>query len=165
MRKVQIPLQLNMFDMITDELREKIRPLNQEALRISKDRVDRSRQSKGYSRLSGHDTPQTASWAGETNLLQRMTDKLAQSDVDANCTALYELCGIVTHKGSTADSGHYIGWTRKDEPASHAAAGNEDWLKFDDDKVSTVPSSKISDLEGGGEDSVAYLLLYRPLIS
>ena len=33
--------------------------------------------------------------------------------------------------------------------------------KFDDDKVSVVSHDKIVALDGGGEDSVAYILLYR----
>ncbi|KAF6749758.1 ubiquitin carboxyl-terminal hydrolase 6 [Ephemerocybe angulata] len=38
---------------------------------------------------------------------------------------------------------------------------DEDWYKFDDDKVSVFPVEKIPTLEGGGEDSSAYVLLYR----
>lgn len=37
---------------------------------------------------------------------------------------------LVTHKGASADSGHYIGWTRKDD-GEPAASGEEDWYKFD----------------------------------
>ena len=42
---------------------------------------------------------------------------------------------------------------------------DEDWYKFDDDKVSIFPKDKIATLDGGGEDSSAYVLLYksRPL--
>ena len=39
--------------------------------------------------------------------------------------------------------------------------GDEDWYKFDDDKVSVFPKEKLPTLEGGGEDSSAYVLLYR----
>lgn len=38
---------------------------------------------------------------------------------------------------------------------------DEDWYKFDDDKVSVFPVEKIPTLEGGGEDSSAYVLLYK----
>jgi ubiquitin carboxyl-terminal hydrolase 14 len=38
---------------------------------------------------------------------------------------------------------------------------DEDWYKFDDAKVSVFPADKIPTLEGGGEDSSAYVLLYR----
>lgn len=26
------------------------------------------------------------------------------------CTGKYQLIGVVTHKGRSADSGHYVGW-------------------------------------------------------
>jgi ubiquitin carboxyl-terminal hydrolase 14 len=75
---------------------------------------------------------------------------------------------IVTHKGASADGGHYIGWVRKatldpmgaqDENAPEG--DKEEWYKFDDDKVSIVTREKIATLDGGGEDSTAYILLYR----
>jgi ubiquitin carboxyl-terminal hydrolase 14 len=36
---------------------------------------------------------------------------------------------MVTHKGASADSGHYIGWARKSE--GFVASGDEEWYKFD----------------------------------
>lgn len=41
---------------------------------------------------------------------------------------------LVTHKGASADSGHYIGWTRKDDDEP-APSGEEDWYKFDGGSV------------------------------
>ncbi|GAC98710.1 ubiquitin C-terminal hydrolase [Pseudozyma hubeiensis SY62] len=105
-------------------------------------------------------------------------------DTGCNASALYELVGVVTHKGAAADAGHYISWVRKDldeetqhnievnagEEQSQRGKGkekldkteaDEEWYKFDDDKVSVVGRDKIQALDGGGEDSVAYILLYR----
>ncbi|PPQ95123.1 hypothetical protein CVT25_011666 [Psilocybe cyanescens] len=42
-----------------------------------------------------------------------------------------------------------------------ALEDDEDWYKFDDDKVSLFPQEKLATLDGGGEDSSAYVLLYR----
>ncbi|KAF8900164.1 hypothetical protein CPB84DRAFT_1779499 [Gymnopilus junonius] len=39
--------------------------------------------------------------------------------------------------------------------------GDEGWYKFDDEKVSDFPQEKLATLEGGGEDSSAYVLLYK----
>lgn len=41
------------------------------------------------------------------------------------------------------------------------ADDDDDWYKFDDDKVSIFPKDKLPTLEGGGEDSAAYVLLYK----
>lgn len=80
----------------------------------------------------------------------------------------YLTVGIVTHKGASADGGHYIGWVKKDSIDTVAPGAkvdydnaNDEWYKFDDDKVSVVNKEKILTLDGGGEDSTAYILLYR----
>lgn len=60
-----------------------------------------------------------------------------------------------TSAGTASDKGK--------QPTSDAYAyeDDEDWYKFDDDKVSVFPKEKLSTLDGGGEDSSAYVLLYR----
>ena len=67
----------------------------------------------------------------------------------------------MTHKGAAADSGHYIGFVKKStisttlpSAGSSSAAtdeSDEDWYKFDDDRVSVFPKEKLPTLEGGGE--------------
>ena len=75
---------------------------------------------------------------------------------------------IITHKGAAADAGHYIGFVKKrafrdillerilsEDPRSIAQKtyedeNDEDWYKFDDDKVSIFPAEKLSTLDGGG---------------
>ncbi|OQS01313.1 ubiquitin carboxyl-terminal hydrolase [Achlya hypogyna] len=64
----------------------------------------------------------------------------------------YELFAVVTHKGRSADSGHYIGWAR---------IKDDDWLCFDDDNVSPCKTEDIQKLKGGGDWHMAYLTFYR----
>ncbi|KAE8209628.1 hypothetical protein CF327_g6414 [Tilletia walkeri] len=106
----------------------------------------------------------------EVDEVQATVDPELVADVGSNTSALYELVGIVTHKGPAADAGHYMSWIRKDDDVKDVAGAakpdldkpiTHDWLKFDDDRVTVIPQEKISSLEGGGEDSVAYILLYR----
>jgi ubiquitin carboxyl-terminal hydrolase 14 len=74
---------------------------------------------------------------------------------------------IVTHKGADADAGHYIGFVKKSVFHAKPDGGpafdedDEDWYKFDDDKVSVFPREKLGTIDGGGEDASAYVLLYR----
>ncbi|KZT00260.1 cysteine proteinase [Laetiporus sulphureus 93-53] len=97
-----------------------------------------------------------------------------KADVGCSVSGQYELIAIVTHKGAAADSGHYMGFAKKSAirpianstaPGSSAtptvAEDDEDWYKFDDDKVSIFPKDKLATLDGGGEDSSAYVLLYK----
>jgi ubiquitin carboxyl-terminal hydrolase 14 len=69
-------------------------------------------------------------------------------------TGNYQLVAVVTHKGRSADGGHYIGWVH---------AGGEDWLECDDDIVTAVKYSDIEALAGGGDMDTAYILFYRKL--
>jgi ubiquitin carboxyl-terminal hydrolase 14 len=71
-----------------------------------------------------------------------------------------ELFAIVTHKGRDADSGHYIGWVRKNQ--ADTSADRNAWLVFDDETVSEVDTDYVtSHLKGGGDDHMAYLLFYK----
>lgn len=69
-------------------------------------------------------------------------------------TGNYQLIGVVTHKGRSADGGHYIGWIH---------ASGDDWLQCDDDIVTTVKTDDILALRGGGDWHTAYMAFYRKL--
>jgi len=69
-------------------------------------------------------------------------------------TGMYEVHSLVTHKGRSADSGHYIGWSRQ-EPGSSL------WWKYDDDKVTETTTEEVLKLKGGGDREMAYLVFYR----
>jgi len=72
-----------------------------------------------------------------------------------NCSGFYELYGVLTHKGRSSDSGHYVAWTRPDPM-------NDKWFLFDDENVSEVQESQVLDLSGGGDWHCSYVLLYGP---
>lgn len=69
-------------------------------------------------------------------------------------TGNYELIAVVTHKGRSAEGGHYVGWVH---------SRGDEWLCFDDDIVTTVKSDEILQLRGGGDWHTAYLAFYRKL--
>jgi ubiquitin carboxyl-terminal hydrolase 14 len=88
-------------------------------------------------------------------------------DDGANKSGLYELRGVVTHQGASADSGHYTSYVKKQGPLDPKTGkrGEEDgkWWWFNDDKVSEVEAEKIDTLSGGGESHSALILLYRAI--
>lgn len=91
---------------------------------------------------------------------------LAKDD-GVNQSGLYELRGVVTHQGASADSGHYTAYVKKEASVDPKTGkkGEEDgkWWWFNDDKVSEVTSDKIDALCGGGESHSALILLYRAI--
>lgn len=60
---------------------------------------------------------------------------------------------MITHKGRSSDSGHYVSWVR--------ICGNK-WVMCDDDEVHPVSEEDILKLSGGGDWHCAYVLLYGP---
>lgn len=66
----------------------------------------------------------------------------------------YHLVGVVTHKGRSSTSGHYVGWVHK---------SGDTWYQYDDDIVSVKKTEDILALRGGGDWHMAYQLLYRKI--
>ncbi|KAI9670864.1 MAG: deubiquitinating enzyme [Caeruleum heppii] len=111
------------------------------------------------------ETEQRASlFAAKSELAKLVNPELA-ADPGANASGLYELRGVITHQGASADSGHYTSYIKKEGPKDPKTGkrGEEDghWWWFNDDKVSEVESDKIDGLAGGGESHSALILLYR----
>jgi ubiquitin carboxyl-terminal hydrolase 14 len=71
---------------------------------------------------------------------------------------LYELHSLVTHKGRSADSGHYIGWARQ---SSDSTKSSDFWWCYNDEKVSEVHTEDVLKLSGGGDRDMAYLVFYK----
>lgn len=96
--------------------------------------------------------------ASKKELLSLVNEDM-RKDSTAGQTGLYELRGVVTHQGSSADSGHYTAYVKKSAPAGKEEDGK--WWWFNDEKVQEVESEKIETLAGGGESHSALILLYR----
>lgn len=99
--------------------------------------------------------------AKQDNLLSAANSDITDSNIaDAtpvDTCGMYELYGVVTHQGRTADGGHYIGWVKQKISDSN----NKNWWKFDDANTSQVTEDDILQLSGGGDHHMAYLLMYR----
>jgi len=103
--------------------------------------------------------------------LYALIDQQLAEDEGANKSGLYELRGVITHQGASADSGHYTSFVKKqgkvvDDPKAPGGKRREDdgkWWWFNDDKVSEVDAERIMTLAGGGESASALILLYRAI--
>jgi ubiquitin carboxyl-terminal hydrolase 14 len=102
--------------------------------------------------------------AAKKEVLSLVSPELAADD-GANQTGLYELRGVITHQGASADSGHYTSFVKKqgakDPVTGKRKAEDGKWWWFNDDKVSEVEAERIQTLAGGGQSHSALILLYR----
>lgn len=145
-KDIKFPWILDLFDFCSDDLKKQLKP-NREILRKRKEK----QIMKDYK--SKNKNPDDVKKEDKMDL--EIEDKLSEDFIEikgGNSTGWYELCGVVTHKGKTADSGHYIGWVKESD---------DRWIKYDDDQVTQVSEDDIKKLSGGGEWHIAYILFYR----
>lgn len=118
-RPVEFPLELDVYDYCTEELKKQLLPNRTKIL-----------ENKGSDKIEIEQKPYT------------------------NETGLYQLQAVISHKSRDAEAGHYVAWVH---------VSGDDWLLFDDDKVSEIKSEDIQKLsgKGGGDWHIAYLCLYK----
>ncbi|GAX83582.1 hypothetical protein CEUSTIGMA_g11007.t1 [Chlamydomonas eustigma] len=111
------------------------------------------------------DVAEAASVAADVDMADAAADALsaaASSAAAAVCchkggmTGKYELCGLLTHTGRSADSGHYVSWVKQLDGR---------WILFDDDTLSFKKEEDILALSGGGDWHMAYMLVYRAILA
>ena len=110
---------------------------------------------------------QAASLLAAKKELYALIDPKLAADEGSNKSGLYELRGVVTHQGASADSGHYTSYVKKQGALDKATGKRKEedgkWWWFNDEKVSEVDAEKIETLSGGGESHSALILLYRAI--
>lgn len=79
----------------------------------------------------------------DNDLFLKYCFKFFYTDYGSNNSGYYSLQAVLTHKGRSSSSGHYVGWVRQ-SPTS------EKWIKCDDDTVTPVTTEDILKLSGGG---------------
>jgi ubiquitin carboxyl-terminal hydrolase 14 len=112
-----------------------------------------------YKTDAEYEAERTASIKAAKKELYAAIDPVLMADEGANKSGLYELRGVITHQGASADSGHYTSYVKKtarivDDPTAPGGKRKEDdgkWWWFNDDKVSEVEAEKIETLSGGGK--------------
>ncbi|XP_078543572.1 ubiquitin carboxyl-terminal hydrolase 14 isoform X2 [Lissotriton helveticus] len=134
---VKFPLMLDVYELCTQELQEKMTPFRSKF----KDVEDKN--------VAGQKTI-----AKKATLKEKKYEPFSfPDDIGSNNCGYYDLQAVLTHQGRSSSSGHYLSWVKRNE---------DEWIKFDDDKVSIVSPEDILRLSGGGDWHIAYVLLYGP---
>ena len=72
-----------------------------------------------------------------------------EDDLGSNNSGYYELQAILTHKGRSSNSGHYVAWIKQK---------GDVWIECNDDDIRPIHVEDVMKLSGGGE----YLLKFSP---
>lgn len=143
LKDVKFPLNLDVFDLCSEELQQKLMPVRAKFKEIEDKKVEEAANRK----KEGGKEPM------DVDKKTRLEPFSFPDDVGSNNSGYYELTAVLTHQGRSSSSGHYLAWIRRK---------GDNWVKCDDDKMSNVTSEDILKLSGGGDWHCAYVLLYGP---
>ena len=143
LRNVSFPLQLDLYDYCTDELKKELDPKRAEVT------ADKEGGSNQPTPMDTTDTKGANEASSTANAPVSIADDISEPPAEVGN---YELCAVLTHKGRTADSGHYVAWVKD--------SGTR-WHKFDDDVVTVQTDEDVKKLSGGGDWHMNYMCVYR----
>ena len=138
-----------------------------EAEKSGKAKQPESNDLDAYKTDAEYEAEREASIKAAKKELYAAIDSDLATDEGSNKSGLYELRGVITHQGASADSGHYTSYVKKtgrmiDDPKAPGGKRMEEdgkWWWFNDDKVSEVDPEKIDTLSGGGQYHIFQSLL------
>jgi len=141
LKDIKFPISLDVFELCSADLQQKLLPMRSK-FKEQEDRIceGKIQQNAGDEKKKKNDK--------EDN--KYIYPTYFKDDLGSNNSALYELQAVLTHKGRSSSSGHYVAWIKR----------NKNWFKCDDDDITPVTEDEILKLSGGGDWHCAYVLLY-----
>uniref|UniRef100_A0A671LI72 Ubiquitin carboxyl-terminal hydrolase n=1 Tax=Sinocyclocheilus anshuiensis TaxID=1608454 RepID=A0A671LI72_9TELE len=139
LKDVKFPLMLDVYELCTAELQEKMVSVRSKFKVVEDKKLEMQQQPKNLKVGAPKETKYEPFCFSE--------------DLGSSNSGYYDLQAVLTHQGRSSSSGHYVAWVKRKE---------DEWVKFDDDKVSVVTPEDILKLSGGGDWHIAYVLLYGP---
>lgn len=154
MRKVDYPLELDVYDLCSDALRQKLQNPRQilrdeEGAKLGL-KVEKNGTNSKDIDVKNAEVEGTPNNSMESSGVSPRED--GQSEKKVQLTGVYDLVAVLTHKGRSADSGHYVAWVKQE---------NGKWIQFDDDNPIPQKEEDITKLSGGGDWHMAYICMYK----
>ncbi|OAY36537.1 ubiquitin carboxyl-terminal hydrolase 6 [Manihot esculenta] len=154
LRKVDYPLELDVYDFCSDDLRRKLEAPRQslrdeEGKKLGLKANEKSSCSKDND-VKMTNAEESSNGSGES--CKATLGEGGSSDRELHLTGIYDLVAVLTHKGRSADSGHYVAWVKQE---------NGKWIEFDDDNPIPQREEDITKLSGGGDWHMAYICMYK----
>ena len=157
LKDVKFTMQLDVFELCAPELQQKLIPMREKFRLVDDKKAHEAKELK--KKLLDSSLPmdvdnKAVKSAAATTTTENYDDFSFADDIGSNNSGFYDLIAVLTHKGRSSNSGHYVGWCK--------SAKTNQWMMFDDDTVTQVTDDDILKLSGGGDWHTSYLLLYGP---
>ncbi|KAK4756441.1 hypothetical protein SAY87_006568 [Trapa incisa] len=150
LRKVDYPLELDIYDICSTNLQKKLEAPRQFLRDEEGKKLGLKVAEKSIPSPNDNDEKITnAEGSSNTN---RESSAASSNEEDAQLTGVYDLVAVLTHKGRSADSGHYVAWVKQESGK---------WIEYDDDNPIPQREEDIVKLSGGGDWHMAYICMYK----
>merc|ERR1711874_464529 len=146
LKDIKFPMMLDVHDLCASELQNKLLPMRSKFKDYEDAIVEDATKIKG-----GREG--ALKKAKEADESKEMEQYWFDDDIGSNNSGYYELQAVLTHKGRSSNSGHYVAWTKYK---------GDTWIECNDDDVNPIHVEDVLKLSGGGDWHTAYLLLYGP---
>ncbi|XP_038211277.1 ubiquitin carboxyl-terminal hydrolase 14 [Zerene cesonia] len=143
LKDVKFPLDLDVYELCSPELQERLTPMRNKFKEIEDASVESSLASRNKNQGDNQNFRKN-----------KLMPYWFEDDIGSNNSGYYRLQAVLTHRGRSSSSGHYVAWV----------ARGATWLRCDDDSVTPVTEEEVLKLSGGGDWHCAYLLLYGPKV-
>ncbi|CBH10686.1 cysteine peptidase, Clan CA, family C19,putative [Trypanosoma brucei gambiense DAL972] len=142
LKPVTFPMTLDLHALCAEEYKPELEVERKRVLKRRDIEMERRRAAKNKTKL---DDDEAAPADDASNTAEPINTTVG------NHSGYYELCGVISHKGRSADSGHYVFWGKY----------ADQWMVLDDSNTAAVSEEDVKRLRGSGEAHIAYVLMYR----
>mmetsp|Transcript_60234 Transcript_60234/g.179390 ORF Transcript_60234/g.179390 Transcript_60234/m.179390 type:complete len:373 (+) Transcript_60234:3-1121(+) len=162
-RKCAFSHTFDVFDCAEEELKKRLSVGRVKKKEQEDEALERERQAKVGKVSSGSTAPAKAE--EDVEMTPAEDTEMKPAGVEELDTGYYQLISIISHKGRTADGGHYVGWNLH-RKADGKELKDDKWVLFDDEDVSFTNWKDMTglstDLQGGKADTqIAYINIYK----
>jgi len=155
-RKCAFSSSFDVFDLAEASLKKELSKGRLKKKELDDAEVERQRKALSAASVDDQD-------GGEAQT--KPVEDTGMESLESYDTGYYELIAIISHKGRTADGGHYVAWS-KYKRADGKELKEDQWVHYNDDEVSFESWNNMvglaTDLQGGKADTqIAYLNIYK----
>lgn len=136
LKDVKFPMEFDAFELCSSQLQEKLGPMRAKFKEQEDKLVEEAAKGKDIAIKDNNKGD------GKDKVKAKYAPFSFENDLGSNNSGYYTLQAVLTHRGRSSSSGHYVGWVKHSEGV---------WIKCDDDNVSPVTTEDILKLSGGGE--------------
>jgi ubiquitin carboxyl-terminal hydrolase 14 len=110
LKDIKFTLSLDVYELCTPELQEKLHPMRHKFKEIEDKKLEESQKLKTKNDKKDDESKEVKKYKHSYSFAD---------DIGSNNSGYYELQAVLTHKGRSSSSGHYVAWIKRKQSTFH----------------------------------------------